>query len=64
MGLTFDGFAAFKQRQPKEVSDFTSRGSHRAGILKVKTTATQKRLCGKQMLMVGAVGFEPTNSTV
>jgi hypothetical protein len=28
--------------------------------LKAKTTATQKRLCGKQMSMVGAVGFEKT----
>jgi len=34
------------------------------GFLKVKTTATQKRLCGKRMSMVGAVGFEPTTSTV
>jgi hypothetical protein len=29
-----------------------------------KTTATRKRLCGKEMLMVGAIGFEPMTSTV
>ena len=29
-----------------------------------KTTAARKRLCGKQMRLVGAIGFEPMTSTV
>ena len=29
-----------------------------------KTTATRKWLCGKQMMLVGATGFEPVTSTV
>ena len=42
--------------------------SHRVGIglrfRRQKTTAIRKRLCGKEMLMVGAIGFEPMTSTV
>jgi hypothetical protein len=29
-----------------------------------KTTATRKWLCGKNLEMVGATGFEPVTSTV
>jgi hypothetical protein len=38
--------------------------SHRAVISTAKKTATRKRLGGKEMLTVGAIGFEPMTSTV
>ena len=34
------------------------------GLSRQKTRAAPKWLCGKEMMLVGAIGFEPMTSTV